>query len=99
MEHIPDIEEFHSREERIVIPKLNDIDVDDMTIATPRINVTKEEYKVLLHDENLIKKMNSLFDNLEIDDGKVVVKEKQNFFKKYILRTLVRIPFPKRLNG
>lgn len=79
MEQIPDIEDFHRNENRILIPKLNDIDVDDMRMATPRINVSKEEYKVLLHDENLMKKMNSLFDNLEVVDGNVVVKEKKSW--------------------
>lgn len=80
MEQIPDLEEFHlKREERIIIPKINDLDVDDMIMSTPRIDVSKEEHKAFLSEEKLIKHMANLFEQLEVEDGKIIIKEKKSW--------------------
>ena len=80
MEQIPDLEEIsYKQEERIIIPKINDIDVDDMIMSTPRIDVSKEEHKAFLSEEKLIKHMANLFEQLEVEDGKIIIKEKKSW--------------------
>ena len=79
------IENSQFDDEIVRIPNINDIpDIDNMNMKTPRIDISKDEYRVLMKDERLIEQMNNLFNNLEVVDGNVIIKEKPSFLTKIL---------------